>query len=451
MTLNHDELEKLLALKKEEVIQQGDGELGKVEKLVHEFLQMKVPHGSEILDVACGSGILSCMLQQHGYGNIDALDEDWDVIDSLKEYNLYRNYIPRGVKGVRSTGLETSVYDVVITAGGFTKDAINPLDVTELIRILRPQGHLVWTMNSAQDERSTEFGLLLANLRSLEAAGKIAIMKHEPFLGYNAQAQDGTALVADKGEQHGGEFYLIKRLPGALPYFADRGVSSELKAQIADILKDTTEPENRIRFYDEWSEKYEDDLLNEVGNYNGHTKCVEAFLELGLNRYVSILDLACGTGLLGGEVVKHGYENLDGLDASLQMLVQARKKRIFKEHINAAVGGLGSLPLLDDVYDVVMSSNGFAPGQIYPEAIMEILRVLNPGGYLIFTMRDGLSETSPRFSLFDTVLQELVQSQKCEITMGPVKFDNFVLDHPGLFYMIRKSTNQHLAYTDTQA
>ena len=47
-------------------------------------------------------------------------------------------------------------------------------------------------------------------------------------------------------------------------------------------------------------------------------------------RSVSILDLACGTGLLGGEVIKHGYVNLDGLDASLQMLGQARKKTIFK-------------------------------------------------------------------------------------------------------------------------
>ena len=47
-------------------------------------------------------------------------------------------------------------------------------------------------------------------------------------------------------------------------------------------------------------------------------------------RSVTILDLACGTGLLGGEVIKHGYVNLDGLDASLQMLGQARKKTIFK-------------------------------------------------------------------------------------------------------------------------
>ena len=31
---------------------------------------MKVPHGSEILDVASGSGILSCLLQSKGYYNI---------------------------------------------------------------------------------------------------------------------------------------------------------------------------------------------------------------------------------------------------------------------------------------------------------------------------------------------------------------------------------------------
>ena len=41
----------------------------------------------------------------------------------------------------------------------------------------------------------------------------------------------------------------------------------------------------RIRFYDEWSDKYEEDLVL-VGNYSGHTKCVEAFLSLQLNRFV---------------------------------------------------------------------------------------------------------------------------------------------------------------------
>jgi len=433
MTLGFEELSNLLTLKTEEVTQQGNGELTKVNKLVEEFLQMKVPRSAEILDVAAGSGILSVMLQSNGYCTMDSLDEDMDVITEQKKLNLYRNYIHRGVKGIRSTGLESDVYDVVITAGGFAKDAINPLDITELLRILRPEGHLLWTMRAAEEERTSEFGLLLANLKSLEDMGKVKIIKHEAFLDFEAT--------------HQGEFYLVQRLAGELPYFANMPVTCNLKQQIQHVLKDSTEKSQVIRFYDEWSPKYEEDLVL-VGNYSGHTKCVEAFLELGLNRSVSILDLACGTGLLGEEIVKHGYVNIDGLDASLQMLGQARSKIIFGEHILAVVHGVGSLPLVDDVYDVIMSSNGFAPGQIYPEALEEIIRILRPGGYFIFTMRDGLGESSPKFKIFESEVKDLELRGRIEIVIGPLVFEKFVLDHLGVFYMIRKSANIHLAYNE---
>eukprot|EP00088_Acartia_fossae_P003465 TRINITY_DN11464_c0_g1_i10.p1 TRINITY_DN11464_c0_g1~~TRINITY_DN11464_c0_g1_i10.p1 ORF type:complete len:458 (-),score=145.02 TRINITY_DN11464_c0_g1_i10:683-2056(-) len=453
MTLGFDDLQQLLVTKREEVTNQGNGELGKVEKLVDEFFQMKVPHNAEVLDVASGSGILSVMLQAKGFCNIDSLDEDIEIINEQRKLDLYRNYIHRGVKGIRSTGLESDVFDVVITAGGFSKDAINPLDITELLRILRPEGHLLWTMRAAQDERSTEFGLLLANLRSLETMGRIKIIKHEQFLDYDATMKGDGSLTTNTNNQdntqatHCGEFYLIKRLAGELPYFANLPVSSNLKQQIQHILQDCTENSQVIRFYDEWSSKYEEDLVL-VGNYSGHTKCVEAFMELGLNRSVSILDLACGTGLLGEEIVKYGYVNIDGLDASLQMLGQARGKNVFKEHILAVVHGVGSLPIVDDAYDVIMSSNGFAPGQIYPEALDEIVRILKPGGYLLLTMREGLAETSPKFAVFETDLVDMEKAGKIEVTIGPVVFGNFVLDHPGVFYMIRKSAQLHLAYND---
>ena len=48
----------------------------------------------------------------------------------------------RAVDGLMSTGLREETYDVAITAGGFASrcDAINPLDVTEMLRLLRPEG-----------------------------------------------------------------------------------------------------------------------------------------------------------------------------------------------------------------------------------------------------------------------------------------------------------------------
>ena len=187
---------------------------------------------------------------------------------------------------------------------------------------------------------------------------------------------------------------------GSLPDYVDMEVTATLKKQISDILVDNSDPENRIKFYDDWCDTYDEELVV-VGNYTGHIKCVEAFLKLSLNRNISILDLACGTGLLGGEVGQHGYELVDGLDASLGMLGQARKQGIYRDYILAMVEELGSIPINDETYDVVMSSNGFAPGQIYPSAIPEILRVLRPGGYLIWTMREGYQHKSQRFALLD--------------------------------------------------
>ena len=88
---------------------------------------------------------------------------------------------------------------------------------------------------------------------------------------------------------------------GSLPDYVDMEVTATLKKQISDILVDNSDPANRIKFYDDWCDKYDEDLVV-VGNYTGHTKCVEAFLQLELNRNIAVLDLACGTGLLGAEV-----------------------------------------------------------------------------------------------------------------------------------------------------
>ena len=93
-----------------------------------------------------------------------------------------------------------------------------------------------------------------------------------------------------------------------------------------------------------------------------------------------------------------------------------------------------------------MSSNGFAPGQIYPSAIPEILRVLRPGGYLIWTMREGYHHRSQRFALMDNEIQDLQKTGAAELILGPVVFDNFCLEDPGKFYMLRKAPRHHIAY-----
>ena len=115
---------------------------------------------------------MSALLQTRGFSNIDALDADLDSLNRLRIHRLYRNYIWCCVYGDFSTGLRQDTYDLVITAGGLAIEDINLLDLTEMLRILRPGGHLLWTK---KDEKTPTFMSFDANLRGLERAGRIKV------------------------------------------------------------------------------------------------------------------------------------------------------------------------------------------------------------------------------------------------------------------------------------
>jgi SAM-dependent methyltransferase len=427
-SLNAVELNQQIRALENEIRDQQKHRLEGIEKVTQEFFDLRLPVASEILDLAAGTGIVSALIQTRGYVNVDALDEDKNVIDKLRALRLYRNYVTKAVNGINSTGLREESYDVIISAGGFAPGGINPNDINEVIRILKEEGVLLWTQHNYY--KDTEFGLFDNNLRSLEKEGRCLVLKAERF---------DDAVTGNEGM-----FYMIKRSPTKLPDFAMTELPEEFNEQITKIMVDHSTPDNRVRFYDQWSDRYDSDLVL-VGNYTGHTKCVDAFLKLGLDRSTYILDLAAGTGLLGAEVTKHGYVMVDAVDASIGMLGQARKQNIYKNYIHATVGDTGSIPVNNESYDVILSSSGFAPGQILPSAFPELLRVMRPGGYLIFTMRDGYQHTSQTFSMLDQSINDLVNDGSAQLIVGPVVFSNFLLEHSGRFYMMRKPAVHHYA------
>merc|ERR1711936_650816 len=99
------------------------------------------------------------------------------------------------------------------TSGGFSSNAMSPNDITETLRILRPEGFMIWSMKTAQAEHSTEFGLFEQNLTGLVKSGKCTLVKHEMF--------------TDKRNKTGGELYVVKRLAGHFPDYLDRPTPGE--------------------------------------------------------------------------------------------------------------------------------------------------------------------------------------------------------------------------------
>lgn len=108
-----------------------------------------------------------------------------------------------------------------------------------------------------------------------------------------------------------------------------------------------------------------------------------------------ILDFGCGTGLMGIELKKAGYTNVYGIDGSAEMLAIADSKNVYKWTWQVLVGDtpmpIGAVykeEIKGSGYDAVFSSACMIKGHLPNTCYEEMLKVLKPGGYILFTIRD---------------------------------------------------------------
>ena len=73
-----------------------------------------------------------------------------------------------------------------------------------------------------------------------------------------------------------------------------------------------------MQHYDKWGDKYDQDMVD--WNYTGPKETVNTFKKYALTKDIKIFDAGCGTGLVGIELKKFGYTNIDGADLSKKLL-----------------------------------------------------------------------------------------------------------------------------------
>jgi len=83
-------------------------------------------------------------------------------------------------------------------------------------------------------------------------------------------------------------------------------------------------------YYDEWTveNKYDKDMVD--WKYSGPQETVDLFAKHILTKDIKILDAGCGTGLVGIELKKNGFQNFYGADFSQKMLDLVPKKYLSK-------------------------------------------------------------------------------------------------------------------------
>jgi predicted TPR repeat methyltransferase len=135
--------------------------------------------------------------------------------------------------------------------------------------------------------------------------------------------------------------------------------------------------------YDGWAPGYEADLL--AAGYR--LPAIAAGLA---GRYLPlettpILDAGCGTGFIGEALAVLGYQGLEGLDLSEGMLEVARSKNIYDAVHQGRLGAALDLP--DGRFEAVLAIGVLTQGHAAAESFDELLRVIRPGGHMIFSIR----------------------------------------------------------------
>jgi predicted TPR repeat methyltransferase len=157
------------------------------------------------------------------------------------------------------------------------------------------------------------------------------------------------------------------------------------RKEIHDRVLNATSKEELMAVYGEWADKYDKDLLEEMG-YIAPVAAGRLLLKYLKDNDVCILDAGCGTGIVGEFMSKNGYNNIEGLDYSQHMLEKAREKNIYKTLVQGDL--MSALDIADNSYDAIISVGTFTCGHVGPEALGELVRVTKPGGYICFTVRE---------------------------------------------------------------
>jgi len=174
-----------------------------------------------------------------------------------------------------------------------------------------------------------------------------------------------------------------------------------------DIYK-IKKPEELLKYYQDWTDnnKYNKDMVD--WNYTAPQETVSVLRKYALKKNSRILDAGCGTGLVGIELKKYGYSNIEGVDFSQSMLdlvPQNIYQKIEKIDLNKP------LKFKHNIYDVVMCVGTFTYGHVKPHALDEIIRITKNKGLICFTINEGIYEEYG----FDRKIKELTNNRSWNV------------------------------------
>ncbi len=164
-----------------------------------------------------------------------------------------------------------------------------------------------------------------------------------------------------------------------------------------------TDPGEIASRYDQWAPTYEHELVNEW-RYDAPFVAGRMIAQLvrGSNN-ASVLDLGCGTGLVGRALHESGIRSVDGVDVSEASLNAALSTGFYRRTIRHDFNS-GPLPVEAQSYDGAISVGVLSYALDPITVVRDLCRAVVPRGAIVFTHRIDLWEKQDLDGALDAML-----------------------------------------------
>jgi ubiquinone/menaquinone biosynthesis C-methylase UbiE len=148
-----------------------------------------------------------------------------------------------------------------------------------------------------------------------------------------------------------------------------------------------------VREFNHWSGGYDRSILQRLLFTPSHRALISRIVAWAGDRPLNVLDVGCGTGVFASRVREAlPRARVWGVDLVAAMLTQGGARwRSEPGRLAAVQADSERLPFADGTFDVVTCSNSFHHYPHQDRAVVEMRRVLRPGGRLLLVdgRRDG--------------------------------------------------------------
>ena len=221
-----------------------------------------------------------------------------------------------------------------------------------------------------------------------------------------------------------------------MPIFVNKKFKKLRPEDLLQRAYDVKGPEEAIDLYRNWAGSYDQQLERGL-RYVAPAVIAQMLSVAEPDHTVRVLDVGCGTGLVGVSLSKLGFVYLDGLDFSSQMLDEARRKGVYMKLIQADLNE--SLDLAPSTYGAAISCGTFTHGHVDANALDRIAPLLKPGAIFACTIHKavweaaGFARTLERLGSDGVLVVEEIYERAYFDGSGP----------DGRFCLLRRCTYNH--------